>query len=91
MLKSAQEGRTDAVKHLLFGGADPNARDGGDFTCLMHASVKNHEKTVEAILEGGADIHRQDSDGHDALYYAIYHGMGKAAAMLLTYEIRNIK
>eukprot|EP00942_MAST-04A_sp_MAST-4A-sp1_P011264 g11264.t1 len=85
MLKSAQEGRTDAVKHLLFGGADPNARDGGEFTCLMHASVKNHEKTVEAILEGGADIHRQDSDGHDALYYAIYHGMGKAAAMLLTY------
>ena len=85
LLQSAKDGRVDAVKHLLFRGADPNARDGADFTCLMHAAVKNHEKVVEALIEGGADVHRKDSDGHDALYYAILTGMGNAAAMLLTY------
>ena len=85
LLQSAKDGRVDAVKHLLFRGADPNARDGADFTCLMHAAVKNHEKVVEALIEGGADVHRKDSDGHDALYYAILRGMGNAASMLLTY------
>ena len=84
LLQSAKDGRVDAVKHLLFRGADPNARDGADFTCLMHAAIKNR-KSRRSANRGGADVHRKDSDGHDALCYAILTGMGNAAAMLLTY------
>ena len=51
----------------------------------LYQATKNHEKVVEALIEGGADVHRKDSDGHDALYYAILRGMGNAASMLLTY------
>ena len=85
MLLNAKEGRHEAIKHLLSRNADPNSRDGGDFTCLMHAAVANHPETVEVLLQGGADVSREDSDGNDALFYALRAGAASAASVLLSY------
>jgi hypothetical protein len=88
LLKNAREGRTESVEHLLSRGADPNGSDGANFTSLMHATVGNHPKTLEALLEGGANVHSKDTDGNDALFYAIKHGCAEASTVLLAYGAR---
>ena len=65
---AAKQGDLAAVKALLAGGADPNARWAhwdSDLTALHLAALGNHPEVVRALLAAGADSAIKDSK-HDA-------------------------
>lgn len=47
-----------------------NNLEEGDKSLLMHAVEQAKSKTVELLLNAGAEVDIQDLDGHDALWYA---------------------
>jgi len=48
----------EAIRLLLAGGADPNARDTGDNAYALHfAAAHGYLDTVRALLDGGGDVH----------------------------------
>eukprot|EP00049_Salpingoeca_infusionum_P001720 m.50395 g.50395 ORF g.50395 m.50395 type:complete len:1028 (-) comp11159_c0_seq3:266-3349(-) len=53
-------------------------------TPLILAAFADDDKSVQALLAGGADIHHQDLDGRTAAHWASYHGRTKALAALLS-------
>ncbi|KAI1339173.1 hypothetical protein F5Y15DRAFT_80694 [Xylariaceae sp. FL0016] len=71
LVKAAEGGSAPVVTELLRHGADPNTRSGRSSgqTALFSAVVKGHDKTVEALLAGGADVEAQDREGRSALLY----------------------
>ena len=40
------------------------------YTALMRAATEGHERVVDLLLRGGAEIELQDSDGFTALMHA---------------------
>jgi ankyrin repeat protein/uncharacterized glyoxalase superfamily protein PhnB len=55
---AAQAGDLDAVRGLLAGGADPNAREAGDNTTPLHwAAAAKQVEIARALLDAGADVH----------------------------------
>ena len=46
-----------------------NANQNGQ-TLLMRAIQQAKTKTIELLLQAGADVSLKDKDGHDALWYA---------------------
>jgi ankyrin repeat protein/uncharacterized glyoxalase superfamily protein PhnB len=78
---AAMHGRADAVRLLLQGGADPNAREAGDNTYPLHwAAANRHIEVVRALLDAGGDVHGV-GDVHelDAIGWAtFFHQPGRA-------------
>ncbi len=60
----------DAVKILVRGDADVNAKDNEGRTALMIAARSNDTKVVEFLAERGADINAKDNEGRTALMIA---------------------
>ncbi|RSL93591.1 hypothetical protein CEP52_013157 [Fusarium oligoseptatum] len=69
---ACDSGDEQLVKMLLENGADPNKTVGGaHWTPLNNAIYDGHENVVDALLEGGASLRIQDSDGWTPLMTAI--------------------
>ena len=61
LMWAARTGAIDAMKALLDGGADPNARDvRNGWTPLFHAIHKHQVEAVRLLLERGVDPNRSD-------------------------------
>ena len=81
---AAMEGHHKIVKTLLDHGLDVNTRGWNDTTPLMSAAVfgresyravaDGYERTVNILIEAGADITCQDQSGNNALYMAVLGG-----------------
>ena len=55
----------------------------GGMTALLHAAREGHIETVEALLDGGADINQVAGDGMSALALAAINGQFDLAMVLL--------
>jgi ankyrin repeat protein len=71
LLFAARQGKIDAVRALLDGGADVN-QSGADTTSpLLIAVVNGHYEIAELLLARGADPNIADANGRTPLYAAI--------------------
>jgi excisionase family DNA binding protein len=60
-----------ALKSLIDGGADVNARSNDEWTPLMLATIKGSMQMVEALLRSGADSNARNRKGWTALMFAV--------------------
>jgi uncharacterized protein len=77
---AVQSGDTAKIKELLTGGMDPNERR-GNRTPLMIAARSANADAVACLIDQGAELEAQDSQGSTALMFAAggwaYTGKGK--------------
>jgi ankyrin repeat protein len=66
----ALEGRYAALEAAALCGADLNRADAEGRTCLMIAARAGAQRTVEMLVERGADPHLRDKHGLDAAAHA---------------------
>lgn len=80
---AAERGDAAAVRNLVGGGADANARDNG-YTALMFAARAGDAETVNALLDAKADPSARDCRrGWTPLIHAIHkHQLGAARALV---------
>ena len=83
LFRATQDGDVNAVRVLLDGAADINARDETTRTPLMYAAVKNHKEVVQLLLERGADVNARNDKGETALTLAAREGHPEIAQALL--------
>ena len=84
LIAAARAGRAEAISILLRSGADPNHHAGrNDWTPLMHAIHKNQKRSVEALLDGGADVNAKNNAGMTALMMAAGYGYADIVRELL--------
>lgn len=67
---AANNGRTEVLKVLLAGHATVDAPDRQGITPLMGAIAHNQPNAVKVLLAAGADPHKQDFTGRDAVGWA---------------------
>jgi hypothetical protein len=72
--KAVQKKDTDAVKNLLAGGADPNAKNIVDRPVLVDAAKCGHHEMVRALLKRGAQPNARSEAGSTALLGAVAAG-----------------
>jgi ankyrin repeat protein len=83
LMRAALNGQSEAVKALLLGEADVNARNHEGRTALMFAIVNLHTSTVQTLLDFGADVNVQPSCGCTPLLLAAGSGdIGITRALL---------
>ena len=70
LAEAAAEGDTVRVRHLIAGGADPNAQGRDGVTVSQWALLHQSSRGLAALLEGGADPARADSSGETVVHYA---------------------
>jgi uncharacterized protein len=75
LIASAARGDTAQVVELLREGADIDARDLRGRTAVMAATYGNHARTVEVLLEAGADVNRRDLMLDNPFLYAGAEGL----------------
>jgi ankyrin repeat protein len=89
---AAQCGRVRFLKELLSRGADPSQPDADGRTPIMYnvgtydgppAEDSDHVKTLDMLLEAGADINAHSDRGYTALHYAASYGSHHTAKLLL--------
>ena len=73
LISAVKEESLQCVQELLGAGADVNASDGVD-TALMVACESGNRSMVRFLLENGADVNAETSDGRTALYLAVTQG-----------------
>jgi ankyrin repeat protein len=82
-LHSAVASRSlEIALQLLERGADPNARQAGDFTPLHGAAQNGQMEMIELLLAHGAQLNLRSADGLTALGYAEQGSHSQAAALL---------
>lgn len=95
LLAWSAAGRDDAVRKLLDENeeVDIGVRDDDGWTALMYAVRGGHEKTVQVLLDHGANVHSENNDGGTALHVAAEYGRPEIAKALLRagadYEARD--
>ena len=67
---AALSGDVAAIRNLLAGGADVNARDEGRVTPLHQAVLFGNIASVQALLAGSADVNARAEDGVTPLHIA---------------------
>ncbi|KAK6183361.1 hypothetical protein SNE40_010860 [Patella caerulea] len=73
----ALRGTKTILKTLLSCGVDLNFEMGfpdglpGNSTCLHLAAYRGDIKIIDYLLSHGANIHAQDSQGHEPIFYAV--------------------
>lgn len=83
-IDAVRSGDAQMVTKFLQKGYDPNIRrDKGGETLLRMAIRKNKLKTVQLLIEAGADVNYASRSGRTALFWAIYYGREKMARLLL--------
>ncbi len=82
-LHSATASRSLEIARLLLAhGADPNARQAGDFTPLHNAAQNGQVEMIELLLSHGAALDPRDAKGRTALDFALDAGHTTAAGLL---------
>jgi len=71
LLKAAERGAIEEVRHLLELGTDVDTADKRCRSALMFASWKHHLEVVRYLLDEGATVNAQDSSGTTALILAL--------------------
>jgi ankyrin repeat protein len=96
LLAAVSMRQQEIVELLLQRGADPNAREEGE-TSVLHRAVMNDPRfpatarTVRLLVQHGADLEGQDSQGAPPLFEAVrtaarYGPMGAALGMIFGAE-----
>ena len=67
---AAAKGDAAAIRTLIAGGADANARDGHRRTPLHVAAHGAHRDAMRALVQGGADPRALDSQRYDTITIA---------------------
>ncbi len=82
---AAAQGDTSQVQQLLAQGVDVNATDGQGWNALMWAARFGHSRTLNALLDAGADPDRPDQglNGWTPLMFAIHTSQYQALVTLL--------
>jgi len=65
------------VRSLLESGADPSARDGSGWTPLHFSAQDYSLEIAELLLDFGANIDAQNSQGQSPLYTAVFNSRGR--------------
>ena len=86
LIRAAEDGDLELVCALLEAGADPNAKEDGNFTALICAAARGHSRVVEALLESGANLHARTKRGRTAADIAIQEGQEEVARLLRAAE-----
>ncbi len=72
ILKAAESGKVEQVRHLLDRGANPNARTGDDCAIPLHiAAAQSSPEICRTLLQAGAQVDAKDSENVTPLDYAI--------------------
>ncbi|MFN7937808.1 MAG: ankyrin repeat domain-containing protein [Bryobacteraceae bacterium] len=81
---AAQFSDTEAIRHLLQRGADPNRPGTQGVTPLMMAASAEdpNTETLSALLDAGAELHTRDSLGRTALDWALMQGESPVTQLL---------
>lgn len=82
------KGQQTAVDALIEAGADVNEKHEikwyeKPITPLYKASLDGHASTVKSLLNAGAQIDSEDSDGYTALFAAIFEGQVEVVRILI--------
>jgi ankyrin repeat protein len=84
LMLAARTNRVDAVRALLSAGARVDAKETWNGqTALMWAAAAGSGATVQALIDGGADIHARSNAGTTPLLFAVRRGDGPAVRALL--------
>ena len=84
LLKATEAGNGNAIKELLYAGADINGVVHGDGTALIIASREGHKNIVELLLELGADPNLGASGDGNPLIMAAREGHDAIAELLIS-------
>lgn len=78
------DGQRATIEYLLAHGADPNALDNSGVAALHRAVRTRSADAVQALLDGGADVHLKNRGGSTPLHLAVQNtgrsDSGSAAA-----------
>ena len=81
---AARAGDLATIRTLIAHGSDPNEAAGqNNWSPLLHAIHKHQNASVEALLDGGADINRLSGDGITPLMMAAGYGYTDTVQLLL--------
>jgi len=81
---AARAGDVPTIRTLIAHGADPNEAAGqNNWSPLLHAIHKQQLASVQALLDGGADINRISGDGITPLMMAAGYGYTDIVEVLL--------
>ena len=75
LMLAAYHGHTETVRYLV-GLPQVEVNHGGDenYTALHHAAVRNHADIVQVLIDAGAYIDTQNTDGRSAVHFASASG-----------------
>jgi serine/threonine-protein phosphatase 6 regulatory ankyrin repeat subunit B len=71
LLLAAREGRVEAARVLIEGGADVNVVDPDRHTALILALINGHFDVAGLLIDSGADVNMEDKVGRTALLAAV--------------------
>lgn len=80
---ASHEGLVHAVKLILDGGADVNARGRHHGLALEAASLQGHEEVVQILLDAGANVNAQGLPNETGLLAASLKGHDKVVQILV--------
>lgn len=89
LLRAAANGRADVTKWLLSEGADPAAVDINKNSALALSCRATCLDPARALLDGGADIVAENSDGDSCVSIAAISGRTELLDMMLTAMARS--
>ncbi|MFC1763186.1 ankyrin repeat domain-containing protein [Planctomycetota bacterium] len=81
---AAAMGDLAKVKNLLEAGEYPNVADSNNVTPLMLACEANHPQVVQFLLDNGANVDYQDTQGNCPLHYAARSSSADCTKILLS-------
>lgn len=87
LIPAAEKGHPDNVRLLLEAGVDPDHINGLGWTALLEAVVLTdggpvHQRIVQMLIEGGADVNIADREGVTPLAHARARGFAEIADLL---------